>query len=101
MPGPLLQLGATVQCGHGGVATPLVPNPRVLLSGQPAVAISSPFAIAGCPSPSPPGTCVTGQMMVPATRILMDGQPALLQTSTGTCVPTGAPLLVIVAQPRV
>ena len=32
MPGPLLHLGATVLCSHGGQATPTAPNPRVLVS---------------------------------------------------------------------
>jgi tRNA-guanine family transglycosylase len=35
MPGPLLHLGATVLCAHGGQATPSAPVPRVLVSGQP------------------------------------------------------------------
>ena len=39
MPGPLLHLGATVLCSHGGQATPTAPNPRVLLSGQPATTL--------------------------------------------------------------
>ena len=63
MPGPLLHLGATVLCTHGGTATPTAPNPRVLVSGQPTVTMSAPYVIAGCPlnvggSPVP---CVTGQ----------------------------------------
>ena len=35
MPGPLLHLGATVLCAHGGQATPSAPVPRVQVSGQP------------------------------------------------------------------
>ena len=37
MPGPILHLGATVTCSHGGQAQPTAPNPRVLVSGQPVV----------------------------------------------------------------
>lgn len=40
MPGFLLHLGATVLCSHAGQATPVAPNPRVLVSGQPTVPIS-------------------------------------------------------------
>ena len=49
MPGPLLHVGASVLCAHGGTATPTAPNPRVLVSGQPTVTMVAPYAIAGCP----------------------------------------------------
>jgi hypothetical protein len=48
MPAPALHLGAVVLCTHGGTATPVAPFPRVLLSGQPAVTLASPYAIVGC-----------------------------------------------------
>ena len=48
MPAPALHLGAVVMCSHAGQATPVAPFPRVLLSGQPAVTIASPYLIAGC-----------------------------------------------------
>ena len=51
MPGFLLHLGATVLCAHGGQATPSAPNPRVLLSGQPATTLGAPYMIAGCAMP--------------------------------------------------
>ena len=41
MPGPILHLGATVICSHGGQAQPMTPFPRVLLSGQPAVTLAT------------------------------------------------------------
>src|SRR5262245_16045250 len=101
MPGPLLHVGATVQCAHAGIATPVVPSPRVLLSGMPAVTIASPYAIAGCPFvPPAAGPCVTAQFVVPATRVFILGQPVLVQTSTAVCTPTGTPLVVLAAQPR-
>jgi len=87
---------------HAGIATPVVPSPRVLLSGMPAVTIASPYAIAGCPFvPPAAGPCVTAQFVVPATRVFILGQPVLVQTSTAVCAPTGTPLLVLAAQPRV
>ena len=42
MPGPLLHLGATVLCSHGGQAMPTAPNPRVLVSGQPVATMAAP-----------------------------------------------------------
>jgi len=48
MPAPVLHLGATVLCSHAGQATPLAPFPRVTVSGQPVVTLTSPYAIAGC-----------------------------------------------------
>ena len=64
MPGPLLHVGATVLCAHGGQATPTAPNPRVLVSGQPTRDDAAPYVVAGCPFPPPPagnGPCVTAQ----------------------------------------
>jgi hypothetical protein len=102
MPGFLLQVGATVICAHGGQAQPTVPNPRVLLSGSPSVAMTAPWVIAGCPFvPVAPLPCVTAQWIVGTTRVLSDGQPLLIQSSQAICAPTGAPLLPLVAQMRV
>ena len=103
MPGPLLHVGATVMCVHGGQATPVVPNPRVLVNGQPTVQMTSPYLVAGCPfnvggSPVP---CVTAQWVVAATRVSSLGQPLLLMDSQAICAPNGTPLLATVVQPRV
>ena len=102
MPAPILHLGATVMCSHAGQATPLAPFPRVLLSGQPAVTITSPYAIAGCAltgTGAPP--CVTGQWMVGATRVLAGAAPVATMLGQSTCIPTGTPMLPVVAQTRV
>jgi hypothetical protein len=102
MPAPALHLGAVVMCSHAGQATPVAPFPRVLLSGQPAVTLSSPYVIAGCAltgTPNPP--CATGQWLVGATRVLAGGVPVASMTGSSTCVPTGAPLLPVSAQTRV
>jgi hypothetical protein len=104
MSGFLLHLGATVTCSHGGQATPTAPNPRVLLSGQPAVTIASPYVVAGCSLPPPTagnGPCVTGQFVTASARVLIGGQPALLMSSQSVCAPSGTPLLPIAAQTRV
>ena len=90
-------------CLHGGMATPTAPNPRVLLSGQPSVVMSSPYVIAGCPfnvsgSPVP---CVLGNWVVAAMRVFSNGQPLVLMDSQAVCVPNGTPLLPVAAQTRV
>ncbi len=104
MPGPLLHVGATVLCSHGGQAQPTVPNPRVLVNGMPTVTLASPYVVAGCALPPPPaanGPCVTAQFVTSATRVLSNGQPLLLLDSQAICAPTGTPLIVVVTQPRV
>jgi hypothetical protein len=102
MPGFVLQVGATVMCSHGGQAQPTVPNPRVLLSGAPSVTMTAPWVIAGCPFVPPnPGPCATAQWIVGATRVTSDGQPLLVLASQAVCMPTGTPLLPLVAQARV
>jgi hypothetical protein len=103
MPGFLLHVGATVLCSHAGQAQATVPNPRVTVSGQPTIAMTSPFVVAGCALPPPPGAngpCVSAQFTTAATRITSDGQPLLLLDSQALCVPTGTPLLITVTQTR-
>lgn len=103
MPGPLLHLGATVLCSHGGQAMPSAPNPRVLVSGQPVATMAAPYLVAGCAfvPPAGNGPCVTAQWMVAATRVLVGGVPAVLLDSQAMCTPTGTPLLPVMAQMRV
>ena len=102
MPAPILHLGATVLCSHAGQATPAAPFPRVMVSGQPVVTLASPTLIAGCAltgTPTPP--CVTGQFVMGATRVLAGGAPVVTMVSQSTCVPTGTPMLPVMAQTRV
>ena len=103
MPGPLLHVGSTVLCAHGGSAMPTAPNPRVLVSSQPTVLMSAPWTIAGCPfnvsgSPVP---CVTGQWVSAAVRVTSGGQPLVLMDSQAVCAPNGTPLMPVAAQTRV
>lgn len=101
MAAPFLHVGATVLCSHGGQAMPTVPNPRVLVGGQPTVLQTAPWIVAGCAlPPNAGGPCVTGQWITGTVRVLSNGQPMLVQLSQATCVPTGTPLLPIVSQPR-
>jgi hypothetical protein len=101
MPGPLLHVGSTVLCAHGGTATPTVPNPRVTVGGQPTVTMSAPWSVAGCSLPTNAGgPCVTAQWTVGAVRVTSNGQPLLIATGAATCIPTGAPLMVVSVQAR-
>lgn len=91
-------------CSHGGQATPTVPDPRVLVGGMPVATLSAPWVVAGCAMPPPPagnGPCVTAMWTVGAVRVTSLGQPLLIMTGMATCVPTGTPLMPVVAQTRV
>lgn len=103
MPGFLVHVGAQVLCLHGGQAQPTVPNPRVLVSGQPTVLLTAPYVVAGCALPPPPGAngpCVTAQFFTGTTRVFSNGQPLLVQSSQAICAPSGTPLLILVTQTR-
>jgi len=106
MPGPLLHVGATVLCSHGGPAQFVSTNTRVLVGGMPVATMADQTLVAGCAfSPGAPHPCVRVQWIVPAARVVVNGAPALLQASTGLCLgadqaPQGAPVPVVV-QPRV
>ena len=102
MPAPILHLGATVLCSHAGQATPLAPFLRVTVSAQAVVTLTSPYAISGCAlsgTSVPP--CLTGQFIAGAARVLAGGAPVATLTSQSTCVPTGTPMLPLMAQMRV
>jgi hypothetical protein len=74
----------------------------VSLTGQPAVTLTSPYAVAGCAltgTPNPP--CVTGQWIVGATRVLAGGAPVATMAGQSVCVPTGTPMVPVAAQTRV
>lgn len=103
MPGYLLHVGAVVLCAHGGMAQPTLHSPRVRVMGQ-DVATRADSTISGCALPPPPsgnGPCVTAQWITSALRVRVDGKPVLLMDSRALCTPTGTPLTVAFAQPRV
>lgn len=104
MPGFLLDLSAQVLCAHAGQAQPTVTNPRVTVSGQPTVVLTTPYVVSGCTFPPPPaanGPCVTAQWVTAATRLTSNGVALLLLDSQANCVPTGTPLSVVSTQTRV
>jgi hypothetical protein len=99
---PLVQQGATVVCAHTGQAKPTVPNPRVKLGGASAVSLSAPWTISGCSLPTNAGgPCATATWTSGTVRVRSLGQPLVVQSGMATCVPTGVPLQVTVAQVRV
>jgi hypothetical protein len=101
MPGPLLHIGAQVNCSHLGPALPGAPNARVLVSGQPTVVQPTQYAITGCSLASSGSPCVTGTWTSAATRVTSNGQPLVIATGISTCVPNATPLLVVSSQTRV
>jgi hypothetical protein len=102
MPGPILHVGATVLCAHGGMAGPTAPVPRVLVGGLPVTTITAPYGVVGCPlPPNAGGPCVTAAWSVGAIRVFAMGQPVAIQTGVAVCAPTGTPLTPTVVQPRV
>lgn len=80
-----------------------MPSPRVMAMGQPITTIAAPYTVAGCAfvPPAGNGPCVTGQWVVGAVRVTSMGQPVVIMTGMAVCVPTGTPLLPLVAQTRV
>jgi hypothetical protein len=107
MPGPLITVGATAMCPHGGQMTIVSSDARVIASGMPVATMADQYLIAGCAFTIPPGKpqpCVRVQWITPAVRVLVNGQPPLLQTSTGLAqsvegIPGGPPI-VTTTQPR-
>jgi hypothetical protein len=73
-----------------------------MVSGQPVVTITGPYAVAACAltgTSTPP--CVTGQFVMGAARVLAGGAPVATLASPSVCVPTGTPMLPVMAQTRV
>lgn len=102
MPGPVVHLGAVVTCTHAGPATATNPWPRVLVSAQPVVNLSTQYVVTGCAltgTGAPP--CLTGMWVVGATRVLAGGVPIAVQAGASVTTPTGTPMLPLVVQPRV
>src|SRR5688500_5486852 len=111
MPGPLIHVGITAMCPHGGSVSVVTSNTRVRVRGQPVATLADNYPIAGCPFQIPVGAgtkpqpCVKVQWVTPAARVKVLGQPVILQASVGVCqsaeqIPQGPPS-VTVAQTRV
>lgn len=101
MPGFVVHQGASVMCSHGGTATPVAPNPRVTVSGQPIVTMPGAYAIVGCGLTGSAPPCATATFITAATRVTSLTQPVLLQDSQSACLAPGTPLQIIASQMRV
>jgi hypothetical protein len=87
MAAPILQLGCTIQCPHGGLASVANTNTRVRVGGSPALLATDVYTIAGCSfnisgSPHP---CVAIEWQATSQRVKVNGSPVLLSTSIGLC----------------
>jgi hypothetical protein len=102
MAGFLLHQGAVVICLHGGQAMPVVPNPRVTLTGMPSSTITAPWVVAGCPGilPAVP-PCVTAQWVTGTLRVTSMGQPLVVQSGVAITAPGGVTLMPLTMQTRV
>jgi hypothetical protein len=107
MAGPVLHVGATATCPHGGQLTIIAASPRVQVGGQPAAVLTDQGLIAGCvfmvgPKAQP---CVTTKWITGALRVTSLGQPLLTAppvalTMSTDQIPAGPPIIIQV-QPRV
>lgn len=100
--GYLLDASSTILCAHAGQSQPAAPNPRVTVAGQPSILQTTAYTVAGCGltgTPTPP--CATAQWITGSTRVTSGGQPLAMMDGQSICAPTGTPLSVVVAQPRV
>jgi hypothetical protein len=75
----------------------------VLVNGMPIATIAAPYSVAGCAfvPPSGNGPCVTAQWVVGALQVLSQGQPVAIMTGMAACIPTGTPLMPVMAQTMV
>jgi hypothetical protein len=75
----------------------------VLVNGMPIATVAAPYTVAGCAfvPPAGNGPCVTAQWVVGALQVLSQGQPVAIMTGMAVCVPTGTPLMPVMAQTMV
>jgi hypothetical protein len=101
VPGFLLHLNAAVNCAHGGIATPMMTIPNVMVMGQPISVMTAPYGVVGCALPPPiaaNGPCVTAMWLSASTSVFSYGNQVLLQDSQALCAPSGTPLLITATQ---
>jgi uncharacterized Zn-binding protein involved in type VI secretion len=98
MPGPLLHVGALLNCTHMAPIVSPTTNTRVFVGGRPALTMSDVITVTACPFQVPgpkPQPCVIVRA-TPSVKVLINGQPAALLTPTTLCfsaeqVPQGPP----------
>jgi len=73
-------------------------RPRVTVTGQPTVTMTTPYASQAVLSMSVAcRPCVTAQWVTAAMRLTSNGPPLLLLDSQAICAPNGTPLLIVTA----
>jgi hypothetical protein len=83
MGSPVVTSATTVMCGHGGTATHVPTQARVLVGGSPVAVSSDQHVVAGCGLSTSSGPfCTVLTWTVPALRVTAGGVPVLVQTST-------------------
>ena len=109
MPGPILHMGSTIMCPHGGKGIPVAAK-KVLCDGKP-VALLQPMMVSGCAfggsgksefdvKTGAQHLLVSGlppcSQILPAggTRVLVEGQPVASAWSVLICLPTGGTAVV-------
>jgi hypothetical protein len=102
VPGPVVNQASALSCSHGGAATPLAPNPRVMVAGAAVITVGSPYTIAGCALAASSGPfCASGAWTVGSTRVTVMGQPVAVSTGASVCAAPGTPFVPVAVQPRV
>jgi hypothetical protein len=88
MGAPILDMGCSIQCPHGGKVTVVPTNTTVKVGGNFALLKSDTMLVAGCaftlpgPKPSP---CLQVEWSAEAQKVKVNGTAVLLQTSVGLC----------------
>ncbi|MGP3999972.1 PAAR domain-containing protein [Streptomyces sp. 8N706] len=105
MSGNFLHVNATILCPHGGMATVLPAQSRVLVNGRPVASVADTVTVTGCPYTvgNKPQPCTSVRWSGTSGRVRVHGSPALLQGSTAQCysaeqIPQGPPTVSVVQQ---
>jgi hypothetical protein len=94
MSAPLVQLGSSMMCPHGGTVLQIASQSAVTAGGQPVLLPSDATSVVGCPFfiGTVAHPCVTVQWSGMAMKTQIQQQAPLLATSMGLCQgPDGAP----------
>jgi hypothetical protein len=87
MPGFVLTAASTIQCMHGGSASVVPSNTKVLADSSPILVESDIHMVAGCPFnvSGAPVPCVTIAWSAGATKVKVNGTAVLVRSSIGQC----------------
>ena len=87
MAGNVLTTASTVMCTHGGQATLLTSNSKVLAQGAPALLETDAHPVVGCPFTVGPkySPCVRIEWSAGSGQVSVGGTPVLTRSSLGKC----------------